>query len=90
MNPPPPYVGGYEAGDFPDSLLAALALQCSLLASTQPTVTVAPVKAAGLKASVSLAMKNGFVETIESARAVYESGKLADARRVTTVSVAKS
>jgi hypothetical protein len=41
-----------------------------LLASAQLAVTVSPVKATGQKAIVPLAMKNGFAEKIESARAV--------------------
>jgi hypothetical protein len=49
--------------------LAALLLW-PLLASAQLAVTVSPVKATGQKAIVPLAMKNGFAEKIESARAV--------------------
>ena len=70
-------------------IVAALVLQCSFLASTQSAVTVSPMKAAGPKALVPLAMKNGFAKRIESARAVYESGKLAAARPVTTVAAAE-
>jgi len=50
-------------------LLAAM-LFCPLLASAQLAVTVSPVKATGQKAIVPLAMRNGFAERIESARAV--------------------
>jgi hypothetical protein len=39
-------------------------------ASAQLVVSVSPVKATGSKAVVPLAMKNGFAERIESARAV--------------------
>jgi hypothetical protein len=49
--------------------LAAL-LFWPLLASAQLAVTVSPVKATGQKAIVPLAMKNGFAERIQSARAV--------------------
>ncbi|GEM_PF-732912 len=45
-------------------------LLCPFLASAQLAVTVSPVKATGQKAIVPLAMKNGFAERIESARAV--------------------
>ena len=51
------------------SFLAVLLLW-PLLASAQLAVTVAPVKATGRKAIVPLAMKNGFAERIESARAL--------------------
>src|SRR5919108_6015855 len=39
-------------------------------AHAQLTVTVSPIKVAGQKAVVPLAMKNSFAESIESARAV--------------------
>lgn len=49
--------------------LAAILLW-PLLASAQLAVTVSPVKVAGQKAIVPLAMKNNFTDKIESARAV--------------------
>ena len=42
----------------------------ALAATAQLTVAVSPPKVVGQKAVVSLAMKNGFAEKIESARAV--------------------
>lgn len=53
---------------------------CPLLASAQLAVTVSPVKVAGQKAVVPLAMKNGLAEKVASARAVVflldEQGKM--------------
>jgi hypothetical protein len=50
------------------------------LAQAQLTVTVSPPKVVGQKAVVPLAMRNGFTERIESARAVVflldEQGKM--------------
>jgi hypothetical protein len=51
-------------------LFPALILLCPLLASAQLAVTVSPAKITGQKAIVPLAMKNGFTEKIQSARAV--------------------
>jgi hypothetical protein len=45
-------------------------LFCPLLATAQLAVTVLPLKVAGSKALVPLAMKNNFTERVESARAV--------------------
>ena len=44
-------------------------LFCPLLATAQLAVTVSPPKVTGQKAIVLLAMKNGFTEKVESARA---------------------
>ncbi len=59
--------------------LAAL-LFWPLLANAQLSVSVLPVKVAGQKAVVPLALKNNFTEKIESARAVCfladEQGKV--------------
>ncbi len=64
-NPPPkPFSGSVRV--FP---LAAL-LFASVTAHAQLAVTVLPVKLTGQKAIVPLAMRNGFAERIESARAV--------------------
>lgn len=54
----------------PQFLLLAALLLCSWVASAQLAVTVSPVKVTGQKAVVPLALKNGFAERIESARAV--------------------
>ena len=51
------------------AFLAALLL-CPSLATAQLSVAVSPVKTTGQKAIVPLAMRNGFAEAIESARAV--------------------
>ncbi|HKI70729.1 MAG TPA: hypothetical protein VKA67_14170 [Verrucomicrobiae bacterium] len=60
-------------------LLAAVLL-CPFVATAQLAVTVSPVKVAGQKAIVPLAMKNNFAEKIESARAAVflldEQGKM--------------
>jgi hypothetical protein len=59
--------------------LAALLLW-PMLATAQLAFTVSPVKATGQKAIVPLALRNGFAEPIESARAVCfildEQGKM--------------
>jgi len=47
-----------------------LLVLCPLVLSAQLAVRVCPVKVTGQKAVVPLAMKNGFAEPIESARAV--------------------
>lgn len=52
------------------TLSVATLLLCTLLASAQLAVTVSPIKTTAQKAVVPLAMKNGFAERIESARAV--------------------
>jgi hypothetical protein len=51
---------------FPSAVL----LFCPLLTTAQLAVTVSPVKEAGSKAVIPLAMKNNFAEKVESARAV--------------------
>ena len=52
----------------------------AMVAQAQLVVTVTPPKVVGQKAIVPLAMRNGFTETIESARAVVflidEQGKM--------------
>ena len=57
-----------------------LLLLTALTAPAQLSVTVLPVKITGQKAIVPLAMKNNFVEKVESARAVVflldEQGKM--------------
>ena len=50
-------------------LLLAVMVLCPLAASAQVAVSVSPVKVAGQRAIVPLAMKNNFAEKIESARA---------------------
>lgn len=56
---------------MPMRIITSLTIILSALtASAQLAVTVSPVKATGQKAVVPLAMKNGFAEPIESARAV--------------------
>ena len=52
------------------NFLSSLMLFCALAASSQLAVTVSPVKITGQKAVVSLALKNNFTNTIQSARAV--------------------
>jgi hypothetical protein len=55
-------------------------LLCGTVASAELVVTVSPPKVTGQKAVVRLAMKNGFSENVESARAVVfllnEQGKV--------------
>lgn len=61
-------------------LLAVLCVAVNVTAQAQLAVTVSPPKIVGQKAVVPLAMKNGFAERIESARAVVflldEKGKM--------------
>ena len=53
---------------------------CAAIANAQLAITVAPVKIAGQKAIVSLAMTNNLAEPVESARAICflldEQGKM--------------
>jgi hypothetical protein len=51
-------------------ILFCFVLICAIAAQAQLTVTVSPPKNTGQKAVVTLAMKNGLAEKIESARAV--------------------
>jgi hypothetical protein len=68
-----------DAHSFTKRTLLLLLLSTAT-ALGQLSVTVSPVKATGNKAMVPVAMKNGFAETIESARAVCflldEQGKM--------------
>jgi hypothetical protein len=61
--------------------LICLALICAVTATAQLAVTVLPVKVISQKAVVTLAMKNGLSEKVESARAVCflldDKGKMA-------------
>ena len=63
------------------SITLCFALSGNLVAQAQLAVTVSTVKVTGQKVTVPLAMKNSFVEKIESARAVVflldEQGKVA-------------
>lgn len=72
--PPKPFNGTAKV------LPIAALLFAAGTAHAQLTVTVSPVKVSGQKAIVPLEMKNGFVERIESARAVCfildEQGKM--------------
>lgn len=56
--------------NYPRQIIAGLFLFCAVAAQAQFAVTVSPPKITGNKAVVPLAMKNGFAEPIESARAV--------------------
>ncbi len=55
-------------------------VSCAIAVQAELAVTVSPVKVAGQKAVVPLAMKNNFAEKIESARAAVflldEQGKM--------------
>lgn len=56
--------------NYPRQIIAGLFLFCAVAAQAQLAVTVSPPKITGNKAVVPLAIKNGFADKIESARAV--------------------
>jgi len=60
--------------------LFSFMVSCTIAVQAQLVVTVSPVKVAGQKAIVPLALKNNFTEKIESARAAVflldEQGKM--------------
>jgi opacity protein-like surface antigen len=51
-------------------ILCGLVLICAIVSSAQLAVTVSPVKIAGQKAIVLLALQNNFTNAVQSARAV--------------------
>jgi hypothetical protein len=66
---------------FVCQILFCFALTCAVTVRAQLAVTVSPPKITGQKAVVTLAMKNGLADKVESARAVCflldDQGKMA-------------